>query len=228
MSMYLRTPEAVEEAMIAHTKRDYTLGCDLGQTTDPTAIAVIERLQIPQLRVGRIPETLQYATTYRVRHLERLPLRTSYIDVLKHVSRMLCTAPLTGNCRLVIDQTGVGRPVFDLFKAAKLNPTGVTITAGDGWSRDGDSYRVAKLLLVSRLQAALHSGLLHIAAGLPEAEVLKAELSDFRANITSNGYSQFGAREGRHDDLVLAVAIGLWWRATVGNLRFEVREAVWG
>jgi hypothetical protein len=37
-----------------------------------------------------------------------------------------------------------------------------------------------------------------------------AELRDFRAEVTDSGYWRFGARAGKHDDLVLAVAIALW------------------
>lgn len=111
--------------------------------------------------------------------------------------------------QLVFDQTGVGRPVVDLFRRAGLNPIGVTITAGDGESRtpEGD-YRVAKLLLVSRLQAALQEGSLRIAKDLPESRALALELQDFRAQVMQSGYTRFGAREGQHDDLVLAVALG--------------------
>jgi hypothetical protein len=217
----------LHRAISGGTERDYWLSVDLGQSVDPTAIAVIERMRVPQLRDGTFtPKPIPFATTYRVRHLERMPLRTPYPEIVSHVGRMLVTAPLAGRVRLVIDQTGVGRPVFDMFVAARLKPEGVTITAGDGWSKDGDTYRVAKLLLVSRLQAALHSGLLHIASDLQEADALKSELADFRVSYTATGYSQFSAREGRHDDLVLSVAIGLWHasldsqKASIGKVFF--------
>jgi len=66
------------------------------------------------------------------------------------------------------------------------------------------------LLLVSRLQTALHEGTLHI-ADVPDARTLAEELQDFRGMFTDTGYARFGAREGKHDDLTLAVAIGTWY-----------------
>jgi hypothetical protein len=66
-------------------------------------------------------------------------------------------------------------------------------------------------MLVSRLQAHFHSNDLKIARALPEAAVLAAELQDFRASISEAGYASFGARVGKHDDLVLALAIARWW-----------------
>jgi hypothetical protein len=60
---------------------------------------------------------------------------------------------------------------------------------------------------VSKLQALLHSGDLRIAASLPDAVVLASELPDFRVRFTEAGNATFNAREGAHDDLVLALAL---------------------
>ncbi|MEX2281803.1 MAG: hypothetical protein WEE89_04925 [Gemmatimonadota bacterium] len=112
----------------------------------------------------------------------------------------------------MVDQTGVGRPVFDMFERAGLSPIGVTITAGDQETRVNHSnYRVAKLLLISRLQAALHANDLQVASELEEAATLVKELQDFRATFSDAGHASFNAREGAHDDLVLAVAIAAWY-----------------
>jgi hypothetical protein len=40
---------------------------------------------------------------------------------------------------------------------------------------------------------------------------LHEELKDFRRHVTTAGRATYQARTGRHDDLVLAVAIALWW-----------------
>jgi hypothetical protein len=227
MSRYLRNEEALAAAVRDYTKRRYTVGLDLGQTADPTAIAVIERVKVPILSVGRIPDPIPYETSYIVRWLERFPLRMSYPQVVDRVQVLLSSAPIRGNCTLVIDHNGVGRPVFDMFRKVKLCPVGITITAGDGYSIDQGTWRVSKLLLISRLEASLHSRLLHIVPTLPEAEVLKSELADFRRNVTATGYTQFSARSGRHDDLVLAVAIGLWYSAHRDGQVISVGDLLW-
>ena len=65
---------------------------------------------------------------------------------------------------------------------------------------------------VSGLQAQLNNGTLHIAAQLPEAVTLVNELGNFRANISeTTGIASFGARQGQHDDLVLSLALAVWW-----------------
>jgi hypothetical protein len=92
---------------------------------------------------------------YQVGHLERVPLGTLYPGIVAHVRRLLGKLP---NAALIIDYTGVGRPVFDLFTSAGISPVSVLITGGAVETHDGPIYGVPKLTLVSRLQALLHEG----------------------------------------------------------------------
>lgn len=189
----------------------WIVGVDLGQAHDPTAIAVLEQHNT-SMNAGRADEPLKIDKRFELRHLERLPLGTPYPAQVAYVGELLSREPLTGDrTSLVVDSTGVGRAVFDLFKRGGLSPHGITITGGQDDSYQDGFYRVAKVQLVSTLQACLHSGELKIAAGLKDAKTLAAELRDFRATFTSAGNAVFAAREGAHDDLVLATAIALWW-----------------
>ncbi len=151
---------------------------------------------------------------YQVGHLERVPLGTPYPGIVAHVGRLLGKFP---NPELIIDYTGVGRPVFDLFTYAGISPVGVLITGGAVETRYGATCGVPKLTLVSRLQALLHQGQLKIQKELSEAETLVRELQDFRVEFTATGHLTFNARAGKHDDLVLALAIAIW-RAYGGGI----------
>jgi hypothetical protein len=75
--------------------------------------------------------------------------------------------------------------------------------------------RIAKGILISGLDARLHTGELRIAAALSDAGALADELKDFRRMVSAAGRATWSARTGAHDDLVLAVAIALWF-ATSG------------
>ena len=97
---------------------------------------------------------------FQVGHLERLPLGTPYPAIVDHVGRLLTKLP--GHPELVIDFTGVGRPVFDMFVYSGIYPIGVVITGGTTETRDGRTCSVPKLDLVSRLQALLHEARLKI------------------------------------------------------------------
>jgi hypothetical protein len=142
----------------------------------------------------------------------------SYPNIVAHVAEIMTRAPLCGGenqkpAELVIDDTGPGRSVGDLFIETGLRSIiRVTITAGsEVTAQGGNRWNVAKSALISRFDALLHTGELKIAEGLPEAEALKAELQEFRRKLSETGKATFAARVGKHDDLLLAVCIGAWW-----------------
>jgi len=165
-------------------------------------------------RFREVPMTFP-PSIFQVGHLERVPLGTPYPGIVAHVGRLLDKLP--AGTELVIDLTGVGRPVFDMFVYSGISPLGVLITAGASETRDGPICGVPKLTLVSRLQALLHEGRLKILRELAEAETLVRELQDFRVEFTAAGHLTFNARTGKHDDLVLALAIAVW-RAYGGGM----------
>lgn len=207
----------------------FLIGLDLGQARDHTAIAVLQKLP----GMG--------GSMYDVPHLERM--QEPYPQVVRRVSELLNSLRDKGSFTafddlgrgyvvrpdldLVIDGTGVGVAVVDLFREADLagKMIAVTITGGDNVNRDGDSYRVPKRDLAGVVQVLLQSHRLRIAKALPLAGVLQDELLNFRVKISLSGHDSYGAgadwRTANHDDLVLAVAMAAWHGEKNGG-------AVWG
>ncbi len=124
----------------------FLLGVDLGKVQDPAAIAVAE---VPKPDI-------------HIRHLERLPLGTPYPKVIQRVTAIIEKLPSPD---LVVDATGVGRPVIDQMREAGLEPVPVTITGGRFMSFDGDMWRVPKKALLRPLIAASEAGRLKVAKG---------------------------------------------------------------
>ena len=171
----------------------YILGLDLGQARDYTALAIIEK---------------QKGKVYQVRRLERTR-GTSYPEVVTRVKGIL--DKLQG-AALVVDQTGVGAPVVDMFVQAGLKPVGIYIHGGDKATHEGNTWRVPKRDLVAVLQVLLQNQRLKIAPG-PLSDILASEMLNFRVKIdpvtAHDSYSAW--REAEHDDLVLAVALACWY-----------------
>jgi len=179
----------------------YYVGLDLGQVQDYTALAVLEWL----------PNEYSYA----VRHLRRFPLGTPYPRICDEVRALVLRPPLVGRVQLVVDATGVGRPVLDIFRKAQLGHgvIAISIHGGDNVSREPavSGFRVPKRDLVSNLQLLFQARRLKISKDLPEAEILVQELRSFRVQITESGNDTYGVwRSGEHDDLVLAVSLAAW------------------
>jgi hypothetical protein len=209
----------------------YLTGLDLGQAQDYTALAIVERTVseddedepvtrtfdaamrwMTTERPFAIPKEKKTETRYAVRHLERFELGTSYPAICKRVVELFAE-PRLKNGTLLVDQTGVGRPVVDMLRRArpKARIRPITITSGNAVVPDGAGYHVPKKDLVSAMQVLFQSRRIQVARSLPNADVLVKELESFRVKITMSANETFEAwRDRDHDDLVLAVALAAW------------------
>ena len=176
-----------------------TVGVDIGQSNDPTALCVAEK----------VPEQLL------VRHLARLPLGTEYPAVVRHIAELTDavrdrtgTAPTT-----VVDATGVGKPIVDALWAEDRPVVAVYLTAGHKRScrRLGARpiYSLGKARMVSRLQALVQTDRLRLPR-TAEARALAKELHNYEIRVDDDGHARFGAfKSGTHDDLATALALAV-------------------
>ena len=174
----------------------FYMGLDLGQRRDHSAVALVEKLE----RVR--PYGPAEFEALLVRHVERLPLGTSYPRVVKRICAMIGMAGLRGQCELIVDATGVGAPVVDLLRSAGLGVslTTVTITSGERAHGQGERWHVPRGEVLAGLEVLLEAGELKMCRRLREAARLVRELESRR----------LGQGGGEHDDLVFAVALAVW------------------
>jgi hypothetical protein len=206
----------------------FFVGLDLGQVHDYTALAVVERAELtgefdPAMYAWRKKVML------RLRYLERVPLETPYPDIVERVRQMLRAGELAGRCHLVVDATSA-RPVVDMLRRARIEATmmPVTITGGATESLNKGYYGLPKADLITGLQVLLQRGALQIAAGMKHGPDLVAEMRAMRVRVGGGGREKYGAwREGTHDDLVLAVALGCWAARKVYPSEPAGEEAYW-
>lgn len=188
----------------------YCVGLDLGQSADYTALSVGEIA--PPHCVDGVTSPFSLA----VRHLERFKLHTPYPEMVSSVAARVGQIKALGRCILVVDATGVGRPVVDLFRSAGLGvvlwPVTIATSAMGQARRDpSGEWTVPKRDLIGALVALAHGGRLAVSDRLPEARTFQEELRNFRMRITADANLTYGAwREGAHDDLVLSVALACW------------------
>ena len=170
------------------------IGVDIGQVTDYTAIVLLK------------PRFVDEGMLLDCPWIERLPLNTPYKNIITKVQAHQDQA---GQCTIVIDQTGVGRPVVEQAKGRIVGARviGLTITGGhavNGWN-------VPKQHLISNLQIMMQGRRIRFAPRLPYLPAMQAELKSYRVKIQENARKTYSPhREGQHDDLVLALAIAAW------------------
>src|SRR5262245_55249894 len=136
----------------------YAVGLDLGQASDFSAVVVLD--------VGDPPSE----PVYHVRLAERIPLKTSYPQIVERTCHVVAglkainLGRIPPTIKLTFDGTGVGRPVWDLLKVRDelggVDLLAVTITAGQAVTIDHGAReaRVAKSALVGAVQVVLQQG----------------------------------------------------------------------
>lgn len=219
-------------------------GLDLGQTNDYTALCIIERVenQAPETPLDAILRRRRGdvdapPAQYHLRHLERPAIGTPYTNVVRRVCDLLTSTPELRDTPLVIDRTGVGRAVYDMFALAPLRGgvVPISIHGGDTVIPDGNGYRVPKRDLVGVLQALLQPAArrLLIARDLSLGPTFAAEAQNFKAKISLAGHDSYEAgpagewREGAHDDLVLSVALACWYAERPGPRIWFFDDDAW-
>ncbi len=187
---------------------------DLGKQSDFTALTLLEwELPVFRPHTGRAPDppTLFVAT------LKRFALGTPYLEIARKLVKFLELPELWGSL-LVIDRGGVGDAVSEIFidQLTRANTKAggfiqVVISAGTKVSLAGPGvWHVAKIQLCSVIKALLSTGRLVVLPGVPERGTLIQELQNFQIKITEAKNETFEARQGKHDDMVLSVALGCW------------------
>ncbi len=208
----------------------FTVGLDLGQANDFSALAVVEHVwrYAPNSTDG-----------VRIRHFEVVALRrwdlgTPYPRIVQEVAEGMVSGPLSAQGVLLFDATGVGRAIGDLFaeqwRAGRMGsypPVPVTFT------------QESKADMVSTVLVAAQRGRLHIASRLPLASVLEEELTRFRQKIRATGSTsiEYGSgaaaarTEGRtegHGDLATGLFLAMKFGdyAITGTPRYIGEERV--
>jgi hypothetical protein len=160
----------------------YYLGLDLGQSSDFTALAIVQDANERNGKSGEVEKRL------RLRHLERYPSRTPYTEIADGVAALMQSPALNSyeydpgryrysvpKTRLFVDKTGVGAAVTDLLKARGLKFTAITITGGEKVHGKGKDRSVPKRDLVAALEVPFHTGELQVAEGLTLWPALREE-----------------------------------------------------
>lgn len=199
---------ATDVKEVKGTSEGFTFGVDLGQSQDYSTLGIIETIAPPLIAGEKTPQK-----QHNLQHLERWPLGTLYPEIVASVKGRFESARFSGRAVMLIDRTGVGAAVADMFQEQGLRPISVTIHGGDEVSKDGPfHYKIPKRELVGTLVALYQSGRLNVAPGLKLGPTLVKELGNFKVKISlTTGHDSYEAYREGHDDLVLAVALACWY-----------------
>lgn len=199
--------------------RPFIMSVDLGTMSDYTAISIIQESfhrrndRTPMDFAEGMPGTITLERSYDLRFLEQPKLRTPYEEIVQRVYDLIMSPELKDRVDLVVDATGLGRPVIEMMRSKGLNPIPITITVGQDITEDREGgYHVGKYDLVSALQAWWAMGRLRMSSKIPLMPKLLTELEGFVPKRSSKGHVTYEAiKDSLHDDLVISLAMAVWY-----------------
>jgi len=184
----------------------FYIGLDLGQRANHSAISVLDIAQTTG--AVRDPYSGEIPTTYtlRVRSLTRIALGTPYPDVMQMLRNRLNAIEVRGRATLIVDAGGPGLPFLDFLNAFPLNANLIKllITGSGSPSHSAGLYHVSRAQLLTNLVLLVEQNALKVAAALPEAANLIAEMQGLKADFTTRA---------EQDDLTMATALAAWQAA---------------
>jgi Terminase RNaseH-like domain len=228
--------------MPRYSPRRYSIGVDLGQAADYTAIAVLEKTVVPPETamfspVGESPSNrlVEGDIALDLVYLKRPKLGTPYDTIAKRVADLICKLEPQGafgelgQVTLCVDGTGVGRGVVDMLRAEfhrrgamsssvpRVDFRPVSITGSNTSlkkpERSNGYWSVPKKDLIFPAVACFQQGKIRIAKGIKDRDALVHELRNYsRKTNIATGNMVFEP----------------WREAEHDDLLFAVCLALWG
>jgi hypothetical protein len=204
-----------------YREREFSVGVDLGQANDPTAIAVLKKTIAPPETamfspVGESPSNrlVDGSIVYDLVYLKRPKLGTPYDVIAKRVADLICELEPQGefaelgHVTLCVDGTGVGRGVVDMLRREfqvrgttskaipRIDFRPVSVTGSQislkRPERANGYWSVPKKDLVFPAVTAFQQKRLRLAKGITDRDALVHELKNYRRTTNiATGGMQF-------------------------------------
>jgi Terminase RNaseH-like domain len=237
-----RAIRAGQESVPRYTPKRYSVGVDLGQANDYTAIAVLKKEIVPPQTamfspVGEHPgnRLVEGDIVFDLVYLKRPKLGTPYDTIAKLVVDLVCELEPQGafgelgQVTLSVDGTGVGRGVVDMLDAEfkrrgatsksipRVDFRRVSVTGSQTQlkrpQRTNGYWSVPKKDLVFPAVAAFQQGRIRVARGITDRGALVEELRNYRRTVNiSTGNMSFEP----------------WRESDHDDLLFALCLALWG
>lgn len=199
-------------------------GLDVGRVVDHSALSAQVRYVFP---VDNRMSSL--VTKYYCVHLHRYPLKTPYEVIEQDAERWWNWADAAGIRKyFIMDMTGVGAPVLEGIKRRRVRIIGVNLTSGMIESNpEPDQYNVPKASLTTTLLRTAQMGRFKGYDSMEYWADLTSELQSFgyKMNPETSNITYESLDEKVHDDLVISVALPIWFGERVIPYRMPLRTS---
>lgn len=179
--------------------------------------------------IHRLTPVVMKGVRNRVYYFEDVVFRDKrqlkYDELPVYTKELIESMELAGQSALLIDGTGIGEAVYDLYTAIGLDPLKIIFTGGNSASVEKNKteaagmfglvsgIKVPKVDLIQALQVYVQQGRLRQTKGLPFADDSREQFQNFvgKINEDTKHVKYENEDEEVHDDLVVTAAMGCWY-----------------
>ena len=204
----------------------HIVSLSLGTIAEPSALVVVE----PSTKVWHPKDGKRDRDSenhFDVTWLERFPAGRAIPAVVARVCEVVSDNRLAKKCTVLLDITSTGLAPRRVFETRGLYPNPIDLTNTGAEEYTKGTQRVPLRDVIGAAQVLLQTDRLKVAHALELAETLLSDLQAFDPKPVERNSN---LRGGRNADLVLALAVALWWgdkltwNDDVGRRRYEPKE----
>ncbi len=185
----------------------HIVSLSLGTVAEPSALVVVQPRTVrsePEDESHVRNEENHFAVTW----LERFPAGRPITAIAARTCELISDKRLANNYTLLLDITSTGDAPVKVFEGRGIYPTAIDLTNTTSQEHTGPVKRVPLRDVIGAAQVVLQTARLKVASELDLAETLVTDLTAFDPKPVARNMD---LRGGRNADLVLALAVALWW-----------------
>ena len=205
----------------------HIVSLSLGTIAEPSAVVVVKPFTEPWHPKDRKRDR-DLENRFNVTWLERFPAGRAIPAIVDRVCAVVSDKRLAKKCTVLLDITSTGlapRRVFESRGGLYPYPIDLTNLGTEEYTKG--IQRIPLRDVIGAAQLVLQTARLQVAPALELAETLLSDLQAFDPKPIERNSD---LRGGRNADLVLALAIALWWgdkltwNDDVGRRRYEPKD----
>ena len=186
---------------------DSIISLSLGTVAEPSGLVVVKPWSSKYPPAGRLPEA-EVGTYFDVVEIERFPAGRPLPAIINRVSEIASDKRVSRESIILLDISSVGTAPLRAFQTRGMYPAAIDLTNAGAEGYANDAQQVPLRDAIGAAQVVLETTRLKVASALKLATTLVSDLQAFDSKPIARNPD---LRGGRNTDLVLALAVALWW-----------------
>ncbi len=186
---------------------DSIISLSLGTVAEPSGLVVVTPWSSMYPPDGLAPGA-GVGNRFNVTWIERFPAGRPLPVILNRVSEVASDKRVSRESIILLDISSVGTAPLRAFQTRGMYPAAIDLTNAGAEGFSNDAQHVPLRDVLGAAQVVLETARLKVAGALDLATTLVADLQAFDPKPIARNPD---LRGGRNTDLVLALAVALWW-----------------